>query len=65
MVGARLEGTEVLATVRDNGQWREPRGENRGRGMTLMQQCSERFEVATDRGGTTVTMTHRLDGSAR
>jgi anti-sigma regulatory factor (Ser/Thr protein kinase)/putative methionine-R-sulfoxide reductase with GAF domain len=65
MVGARLEGTEVLATVRDNGHWREPRGENRGRGMTLMQQCSERFEVATDRGGTTVTMTHRLDGSAR
>ena len=65
MLTVRLEGPEVVMTVRDHGQWRSARGEERGRGTGLMRQCSERFEVATDRGGTTVTMTRRLDGSGR
>ena len=60
----RLVGPEVVMTIRDHGRWREPRGVDRGRGTGLMRQCSDRFEVATDPGGTTVTMTRRLEGSA-
>src|SRR3954464_357728 len=29
--------SDVLVTVRDYGAWREPRGQNRGRGLKLMQ----------------------------
>jgi anti-sigma regulatory factor (Ser/Thr protein kinase)/putative methionine-R-sulfoxide reductase with GAF domain len=62
MLEVRLEGSDVVMSVRDHGRWRPPRGEGRGRGTALMHQCSERFDVATDRGGTTVTMTRRLEG---
>ncbi len=65
MVSVRLDGPEVVSVVRDHGLWRSARGGDRGRGMTLMQQCSDRFDITTDQGGTTVTMTHRLDGSDR
>ncbi len=63
-VTVRLEGAEVVMTVRDDGRWRPARHEDRGRGTALMNQCSDRFDVVTDRGGTTVTMTRRLDGSS-
>jgi anti-sigma regulatory factor (Ser/Thr protein kinase) len=65
MVDVRLEGPDVAMTVRDNGQWRGPHGEDRGRGIALMHQCSDRVDVGTGRGGTTVTMRRHLDGSGR
>jgi anti-sigma regulatory factor (Ser/Thr protein kinase)/putative methionine-R-sulfoxide reductase with GAF domain len=65
MVNVRLEGPEVVMTVRDHGQWRPARGADRGRGIALMHQCSERCDVVTDRGGTTVRMTRPLEGRGR
>jgi anti-sigma regulatory factor (Ser/Thr protein kinase) len=64
-VTVRLEGPEVVMTVRDHGQWRPARGEDRGRGTALMHQCSDRVDVVTGPGGTTVSMTRRLEGSGR
>ena len=65
MVEVRLEGREVVMVVRDHGRWRPARGEVRGRGTALMHQCTDHIDTATDPGGTTVTMTRRLDGSGR
>ncbi|NMO91308.1 SpoIIE family protein phosphatase [Actinomycetospora sp. TBRC 11914] len=59
-VRAVLEGGEVTATVRDNGQWRSARGEGRGRGTTLMRQCCDDVDVTTGVAGTTVTLRRRL-----
>jgi anti-sigma regulatory factor (Ser/Thr protein kinase) len=49
----RVEGVnddgEVTVTVRDSGQWREPRGADRGRGLLLMEAFMDHTAVhATD-----------------
>ena len=36
-IDAAFSGDEVAITVRDYGRWREPRGNNRGRGLGLME----------------------------
>ncbi|WP_236795126.1 SpoIIE family protein phosphatase [Amycolatopsis sp. GM8] len=55
---------EVVVTVRDHGHWRAPRGQNRGRGLTLMNQCGD---VEVDRGeeGTTIVIRRRLEPEVR
>jgi anti-sigma regulatory factor (Ser/Thr protein kinase) len=62
-VGLRLEldGPEVLATVTDHGQWRMPRGEQRGRGTTLMREFSDSLTVEKGPEGTTVGIRRRLN----
>jgi len=50
----------VVITVGDTGQWREPRGENRGRGLTIIETAVDDFEVNTSSDGTEVTMRRRL-----
>jgi anti-sigma regulatory factor (Ser/Thr protein kinase) len=57
---AVLEGGEVMVTVRDDGHWRSARGQDRGRGTTLMRQCCDHVDVTTGVGGTTVTLRRRL-----
>jgi anti-sigma regulatory factor (Ser/Thr protein kinase) len=49
-----------MVTVRDDGHWRSARGQDRGRGTTLMRQCCDHVDVTTGVGGTTVTLRRRL-----
>jgi anti-sigma regulatory factor (Ser/Thr protein kinase) len=57
---ARWDDGVVTITVSDHGQWREPRGTNRGRGLPLMRALMDEVEVHHDDGGTSVTLTRRL-----
>jgi serine phosphatase RsbU (regulator of sigma subunit)/anti-sigma regulatory factor (Ser/Thr protein kinase) len=52
----------VTVTVWDHGRWRSARGENRGRGTTLIQQCSDDVEVTAAPNGTIVRMRRHLTG---
>jgi serine phosphatase RsbU (regulator of sigma subunit)/anti-sigma regulatory factor (Ser/Thr protein kinase) len=65
-------GFEVLATrserqiqiqVRDHGRWRPPRGEERRRGLTLMEELMDEVEIERGDSGTTVTLRRRLRGA--
>jgi anti-sigma regulatory factor (Ser/Thr protein kinase)/putative methionine-R-sulfoxide reductase with GAF domain len=53
----------VTVVVRDTGQWRPPRGTNRGRGMTLMKGLMDKVELHRGSEGTTVHLTRRLVGA--
>jgi len=64
VTGAALGG-EVEVVVRDFGQWRAPRGQNRGRGTMLMQTLMDDFEVRTTGDGTEVRMRRRLNEGSR
>jgi anti-sigma regulatory factor (Ser/Thr protein kinase) len=50
----------VTVAVRDSGQWREPRGSHRGRGMMLMEGLMDSVEVGKGEAGTVVRMSRRL-----
>ena len=52
---------EVTIEVRDNGRWREPRGQNRGRGLALMEIFMDSVTVDRSDSGTTVTLVKRVD----
>lgn len=54
-----LDGSIELS-VRDWGQWREPRGAGRGRGLDLIRALMDEVHVATGPAGTTVQMRHRM-----
>jgi serine phosphatase RsbU (regulator of sigma subunit)/anti-sigma regulatory factor (Ser/Thr protein kinase) len=54
----------VLVTVSDRGQWREPRGVNRGRGLQLMEGLMDSVEVDRQVHGTAVTLARRLETAA-
>jgi anti-sigma regulatory factor (Ser/Thr protein kinase)/putative methionine-R-sulfoxide reductase with GAF domain len=53
------KGGVVLATVSDTGTWRPPRGENRGRGITIMERCADEMTVSTSEAGTDVRLSFR------
>jgi anti-sigma regulatory factor (Ser/Thr protein kinase) len=57
--GAR-EGDDVILTIRDHGQWRAPRGQNRGRGLGLMETFMDEVEVTPGDDGTAVRMRRRI-----
>jgi len=57
---ARLEGDVVQVSVRDFGAWRERRGEDRGRGLKIMQGMMDDVDVSRGSSGTTVRMSRRL-----
>jgi PAS domain S-box-containing protein len=61
-VEARREGPRIVVAVRDHGQWRAPRGRNRGRGFTLMNYFMDRVDVERSQEGTTVHMERRVGG---
>ncbi|MGH3881902.1 MAG: ATP-binding SpoIIE family protein phosphatase, partial [Pseudonocardiaceae bacterium] len=44
-VHMELQLPDVLATVRDTGRWRPPRGEGRGRGTLFMRNCSDELRI--------------------
>jgi serine phosphatase RsbU (regulator of sigma subunit) len=60
-VTATLDGDEVVVRVRDDGQWREPRGEHRGRGSQIMTRTSDQVSVSRRDTGTEVVIRKRLD----
>jgi serine phosphatase RsbU (regulator of sigma subunit)/anti-sigma regulatory factor (Ser/Thr protein kinase) len=54
----------VTLTITDFGNWRTPRGENRGRGLLLMQGLTDSVEVIHRDEGTTVELNRRLKEAA-
>jgi anti-sigma regulatory factor (Ser/Thr protein kinase) len=59
-VEARFDADELVATVRDRGNWRERRGTHRGRGLNIIQGLMDEVEVSTEPDGTMVRMKRRL-----
>jgi serine phosphatase RsbU (regulator of sigma subunit)/anti-sigma regulatory factor (Ser/Thr protein kinase) len=57
---------DVLVRVRDYGSWREPRGQNRGRGLKLMRTLMDDVNVRREPTGTTVELRRvvKPDGDA-
>ena len=57
---ASLRDGVATVTIRDHGEWREPRGGNRGRGIPIMREFMDEVSVEPDALGTTVNLTRRL-----
>ena len=55
-VEGRVSNGDVLLSVRDNGKWREPRGQNRGRGLVLMRELMDDVRIERHEQGTAVEM---------
>ena len=51
---------DVLVLVRDYGSWRPPRGQNRGRGLKLMETLMDDVRVRREASGTTVELRRLL-----
>jgi serine phosphatase RsbU (regulator of sigma subunit)/anti-sigma regulatory factor (Ser/Thr protein kinase) len=56
---ALVDGVATV-TVRDHGTWREPRGENRGRGIPIMREFMDDVSIERGEQGTTVEFRRRL-----
>jgi anti-sigma regulatory factor (Ser/Thr protein kinase) len=54
------EATEVVITVRDRGRWRPPRGESRGRGLTIIDGAMDSLDINPTPNGTEIVMRRRL-----
>ena len=59
-----LQLPNVLATVRDTGRWRPPRGADRGRGTLFMRNCSDDLRIDHGSTGTTVVIRRHLTEQA-
>ncbi|HEX6713599.1 MAG TPA: SpoIIE family protein phosphatase [Thermoleophilaceae bacterium] len=59
--GAR-DGDDIVLVIRDSGRWRPPRGQNRGRGLGLMETFMDEVEVTPSESGTAVRMRRRITG---
>jgi serine phosphatase RsbU (regulator of sigma subunit)/anti-sigma regulatory factor (Ser/Thr protein kinase) len=53
----------VRVTVRDRGQWRAPRGTNRGHGVPLMRALMDFIDIQHTEDGTLVVLERRLGAS--
>jgi anti-sigma regulatory factor (Ser/Thr protein kinase) len=53
---------EFRAVVRDFGRWRERRGDDRGRGLTIMDELMDDVDVQPGPSGTTVRLRRRIQG---
>jgi anti-sigma regulatory factor (Ser/Thr protein kinase) len=61
---AALADHEISITVRDFGRWRKPRGENRGRGLNLIEAVMDSLTVVKgEREGTEVRMVRKLSAA--
>jgi anti-sigma regulatory factor (Ser/Thr protein kinase) len=61
-ISIRAEVADGIASVRvsDRGQWRDPRGDNRGRGIHIMREFMDDVSIDTGENGTTVELRRRL-----
>jgi anti-sigma regulatory factor (Ser/Thr protein kinase)/putative methionine-R-sulfoxide reductase with GAF domain len=57
---AALVDGEATVTVRDSGGWREPGGENRGRGIPVMKEFMDDVVIDAGDDGTTVELRRRI-----
>lgn len=64
-VKATMVGDEVVISVSDSGQWRPPRGSNRGRGLPLVDALMSGVVVSPSPAGTTVSMRIRVSEPVR
>jgi anti-sigma regulatory factor (Ser/Thr protein kinase)/putative methionine-R-sulfoxide reductase with GAF domain len=60
-LSAVAEGDEVVVTVRDTGRWRTPRGEDRGRGLTIIETAMDNVDVNATATGTEIVLRRRID----
>lgn len=64
-VRARISaGPGVTVSISDFGNWRAPRGKNRGRGLVLMEGLTDGVEVLRRDEGTTVELSRRIGAEA-
>jgi anti-sigma regulatory factor (Ser/Thr protein kinase) len=54
------QGGTITATVRDVGRWRQPRGEHRGRGLTIIGTVMDGVDVRSGENGTEIVMHRRI-----
>jgi serine phosphatase RsbU (regulator of sigma subunit)/anti-sigma regulatory factor (Ser/Thr protein kinase) len=60
-LAATVTGRTVEICVTDRGQWRPPRGADRGRGLDVIKAFTHDASVESTETGTTVRMSRRLD----
>lgn len=61
-MNAECSEHEVSITIRDFGSWREPRGENRGRGLALIEAVMDSVTVMKrPQEGTEIRMVRKLE----
>ena len=53
---------EIVITVRDTGQWRPPRGDSRGRGLTIIEGAMDDLKIDCTEHGTAVVMRRKIGG---
>jgi anti-sigma regulatory factor (Ser/Thr protein kinase) len=63
-VTAKHTDGSIEVVVADDGQWRPARGENRGRGLTIMQTAMDSFDARAGDGGTEIVMSRRTSAAA-
>ena len=51
---------EITMTVRDGGRWRAPRGQNRGRGLSIIVAAMDDVQIDRTAEGTEVVMRRRI-----
>jgi GAF domain-containing protein/anti-sigma regulatory factor (Ser/Thr protein kinase) len=54
----------VRLVIRDDGRWRPPRGEHRGRGVPMMEALMERVDIEHTDAGTTVVLERTIGRAA-
>jgi PAS domain S-box-containing protein len=59
-VEVTLEGSSVVASVSDQGGWRDPRDDHRGRGLKIIEGIMDACEIAREKQGTCVRMRRQL-----
>jgi anti-sigma regulatory factor (Ser/Thr protein kinase) len=59
-VHARMQDGVITMTVRDRGRWRAPRGQNRGRGLSIIVAAMDDVEIDRTAEGTEVVMRRRI-----
>jgi PAS domain S-box-containing protein len=59
-IEAELVDDDVVACVRDQGEWRESRDDHRGRGLNIIRGVMDSAEVSREEDGTVVHMRRRL-----
>lgn len=59
-VAATRHNGELSFVVRDQGSWRSPRGENRGRGLKVVEAAMDEVEVKPSEQGTEIVMRKRI-----
>ncbi len=55
-----LRDGEITMTVRDGGRWRAPRGQNRGRGLSIIVAAMDDVQIDRTSEGTEVVMRRRI-----